>query len=271
MQERKHRLRTRAADRRAPQVAALVSAIAMCLGAVHSRAEDKCRSKFIACVQDTGDPAACQSVYNNCQVAPAVDPRRRELSESIETVPVGGQDGLRMLLRNDSDKPIHVGTRSRQVRCADGSTFNAYFSFNREIQPRERQQSPVQRVCADAGGMSQVASAGSPAPAAGGQSRQTLTFGCGDGSREFRVLALRGRTVRLEQLHPQGGAAPLVATYTIKRDDGGDLAEFLCSPMELASPSLGSMIRGQARRLAADLSTPDRAATAGKAATGVRD
>ncbi len=202
-----------------------LTALALSLAvAPAAQANDACREKFVACVQKTGDPTACFSVNNACEAQVTVDERRGEILQNVEIYQEAGDAHAAMTIENTSSNPVTIGVLSRDLTCPDGAKEEAFFVFNRALQPGETLRTTAGVVCFGQGGASVDAEDDAPI---GGASVQSATIYCDLArTRAVTVTVLRDRLVRYERFDTQQG------DYRIQTLDGADLVEEVCREPE---------------------------------------
>ncbi|MBR9882668.1 MAG: hypothetical protein GYB21_03010 [Oceanospirillales bacterium] len=231
---------------------------------------DECRDKFVACVQNTGNPGTCQSTYQQCKApvkAPAPEESQGDaLSLEPRMSQLNGLDTVELWVANTGKVPVQIGDVSYDIRCADGTTQTAYFELGGMVGPNaERQRVGFpQVICADAGGAVAMLE-GKEAPDTGSASlaAQIIYYlPCANGTTQ--TLTLEYKQPGFYQWQSTSGITGRFPTKTLINSD---MVAMACSPESPPQPNRMQQVLEELNRLLNDHSqgtpVPTKSTTTG--------
>lgn len=212
--------------RRGLRAEALVFVLAAILGAGGATAEaeagDACKARFIACVQQTGNPLECHAVAAACSTEMAPDARSASMLEQVSITQREGRAYARMVIKNTGPKAAPVSVRAWGVSCPDGARETLYFMFNGAmLAPGDSFHSHEVVACF---GQSSAMADGSASSLSAPQSVETAAFYC-DLDKTLKVEA----TVQGEALVRYQRSDGISGVHRLSQASGADLFYAACA------------------------------------------
>lgn len=162
-----------------------------------------CKARFIPCIQATGRPMECQSIYSTCMDAVPITGIPTGISGQVEITLNGSTPIAKLALRNDTTTPFNTGYQKGTVRCGDGSIETVTFHSSGILDPGAQSLTSASVVCLGKPGTPQAMPIG-PTPL----ESPDLFIACGpENTRRVALTPING---------PQG----LVAFNYAAIDDG---------------------------------------------------
>lgn len=222
-------------------------------------AADECREKFILCVEQTGVPLECNSVYLGCTKEVTVEDEPEGIDVSIKFQNIDGQVYAALRISSLVAKPVLLGPISRRVTCADGSSEQAIFPIEYELQPSESINSTKILVCQ---GLSSASAAGADqADDSGGQN--SLILICASDP---------GKTVEIERVAQDvikySTSDGVSGSYNLKGRSSADIEKQVCSSVTDNNQTFYNTLKGWLRSFQDSEVIPDD--NSGMTTIGVR-
>ncbi|MBP5857823.1 hypothetical protein KAJ83_12455 [Marivibrio halodurans] len=221
---------------------ALPVAGALVTGAVHAEA-DACRERFVACVEETGNPMSCHAVSAACAtegIPKTTD--LRDLHQTLEMEQHDGQAYARLTIENRGGGAVKIAAIVRDMVCPDTERDRLYFVFEREIQPGEQLRSAPIVACYGQGAARPLEDTG-PGPMEGGYSARTATIHCDLAGDEPVTVGIRDNGL-IDYRRADGR----FGVYRAERPDGAGLFETACVGWEMKPPDDIQALRRDAMR-----------------------
>ncbi|RCW94621.1 hypothetical protein [Marinomonas foliarum] len=235
---------------------------------------DACRDQFVQCVQTTGNPAACQSNYQNCKTPSVTPAPQNTINEKLYYQPSilqeSGQNMLQLSVTNQSESAVQLDSVSYQVRCADGSVEIIRFNLGGIILPSKepRHIGQPQVACFARGGVVAILHS-SEAPDQGVASLQqelVYLFNCHDGKKQ--TLTLKRLEKGVYQWKNSQQSKGIINQGTVLNEDFVKLA---CEPFAKPNQDLMIKIIHQLKQLVDEYDIQPKIQTPSKeSGTGVR-
>lgn len=234
---------------------------------------DACRDQFVQCVQQTGNPAQCQSTYQHCQRGPVpVDTAMAEgLQIQAKLAPVDDLSGVELWVANPSKERVKLDDMWFQVRCNNGEMQTAEFSLAAEI-PAEmalRRVGSTQIVCMQQGGAAELLDETTTKATglASVASEIIYFFPCVNGESRSLTLTYHQQGKGYYRWQSSNGVSGTLTDKVLHRED---FAELACEPLKPAEPSYIEQAKRELRQLLEGNSPKPSERMKVKSAGGVR-
>lgn len=223
-------------------------------------AEDTCRNEFVACVQKSGNPGQCQSVFANCKSSAGQDVVSRDTSSASDTGALqfwtelvqyeGNFTAVRLLVSNPSNDLVQLRNAEYQVLCVDGTTEKAIFVMTGQVAGNTKRKvaGADQFVCMTAGGPDKVEEHINTLSIEDGmmsyQHKLDLEVPCAENQNQFITV-----TYQKNRAFHWKNSAGVKGVLTRKIVEREDFAQLACESNRALSPALITTMKKQVLRL----------------------